>query len=430
MTTFELYKLFTQYPKVSTDTRKDIRDSIFFCLRGENFNGNKFAEQAIDKNVAFVVIDDQAFCKEDERYILVDDTLKMLQNLAICHRSQLKIPFIGLTGSNGKTTTKELITAVLSKKYKTASTQGNLNNHIGVPLTILSINKNHEIVVIEMGANHKGEIKKLCEIADPDYGLITNIGKAHLGGFGTLEGVIKAKSELYDYIKKKQARVFVNYDNELLLDLSEEISRITYGNNSNAQCRGKILNTSPFLFIEWYSKNQTIPIDTNLFGNYNFENVLAAICTGDFFSVKPDKIQSAVESYKPANNRSQIIDSEKNKLIMDAYNANPTSMSNSIREFAEKDFENKLLIIGDMLELGKQSREEHTTIIELIQKHAFEKVYLVGSVFSSLKVPISWKTFVNVDVAKEYIKEQPIENATVFIKGSRGIQLEKLLELL
>lgn len=430
MTTAEIYQLFIRHPKISTDTRKDIRDSIFFCLRGENFNGNKFAEQAIENNAAYVVVDDEKYYIKDKKFILVDDSLKTLQNLAIHHRTQLNITFIGLTGSNGKTTTKELITSVLNKKFKTASTEGNLNNHIGVPLTILAINLNHDIAVIEMGANHQGEIARLCEIADPDYGLITNIGKAHLEGFGSFEGVVKAKSELYDYIRTKKAKVFVNNDNELLLSLSENIARITYGSKINAQCQGSISSNSPYLSINWIRQDERIPIKSNLFGSYNSENILAAICIGNYFKVDVKKIKSAIENYIPSNNRSQIINTKKNKIIMDAYNANPTSMTNSIREFAKMKFANKVLILGDMLELGKHSREEHSAIIDLIQKIGFQKVYLVGKDFSSVETPSSWKTFNKLDTAKEYITKHPVNNSTVFIKGSRGIQLEKLLEAL
>jgi UDP-N-acetylmuramoyl-tripeptide--D-alanyl-D-alanine ligase len=428
-TASELYKLFTGFPKVSTDTRKEIKDSIFFALKGENFNGNEFAETAIKNGAAYAIIDDEEI-KINNKYILVDDVLKTLQELAKYHREYFSISVIGITGSNGKTTTKELINAVLSKKYNIIATSGNLNNHIGVPLTILSITKKTEIAVVEIGANHIGEISELCKIAKPNFGIITNIGKAHLEGFGSIERIIKAKTELYNYIRSVNGKLFVNIDNLLLNQLSDKIHRVTYGTASNAECLIKLLEANPFVQLEWNTADKQYIINSKLIGSYNFENIQAAICIGNYFKVEPGKIIDAIENYEPENNRSQIIESLNNKIILDAYNANPDSMKVSINNFAEMPFKNKILIIGDMLELGNQSVEEHQNVLNIIGNHNYSKVLLIGEEFSSVNSNKNWNTFKTTKEAFEWLKNNPVENASILIKASRLMKLEQLVEVL
>jgi UDP-N-acetylmuramoyl-tripeptide--D-alanyl-D-alanine ligase len=427
----ELYSIYLKHQQVCTDTRKIIPGSLFFALKGETFNANSFAAQAIEKGCSFAIIDEEQY-KAGEKYILVNDVLHTLQQLATFHRKQLNIPVIGITGTNGKTTTKELIHAVLSKKYKVCSTQGNFNNHIGVPLTILSIQKDIEIAVVEMGANHPNEIKELCEISVPDYGLITNIGKAHLEGFGSIEGVVKTKKELYDSIQSSNGKVFVCSDNSLLMNISKGIERKTYGVFPMSDCRGEIIESNPLLKIKWLNNSliKEIHISTNLIGFYNFENVMAAICVGEYFGVNAGDIKDAIENYFPSNNRSQIIRTGKNTILMDAYNANPTSMEVSIMNFRHTSCDKKFVIIGDMLELGKESVIEHEKILKLIEYSEFENIILVGKVFCSLNKPDNFIAFNDVSEASSYIKEKKPTGFNILIKGSRGIKLEKLLEYL
>ena len=430
----KIYSIYQKHNIVCTDTRELKKDSIFFALKGENFNGNAYAEQAINSGCAYAVIDDTKFYKDD-RYIIVNDVLASLQELAKFHRSQLSIPFIAITGTNGKTTTKELISSVLSKKYNTCSTKGNLNNHIGVPLTILSVNKSHEIAVIEMGANHIGEIAALCEIAQPDYGIITNIGKAHLEGFGSLEGVIKAKSELYEFIHNHNGSIFINTDNKLLSDLAKGINKkISYSSSTNSTITGKLIDHNPFVTLHWKmsdegknSANEEI-ITTQIVGKYNFENILSAICIGNYFNVSKEHIQIALEDYIPSNSRSQVIQKNTNTILLDAYNANPTSMVAAIENFYEMNCDNKMLILGDMLELGKDSHKEHQQIIELLKNKGLANTLLIGNHFSETENSIHAKHFNTSDEAKEYLQANKIENTTILIKGSRGIKLEKILE--
>jgi UDP-N-acetylmuramoyl-tripeptide--D-alanyl-D-alanine ligase len=426
-----LYKLYLENPSISTDTRKINKGSIFFSLKGENFNANAFAAQALESGCAYAVVDEKEFCK-DSRFILVDNVLKTLQDLAAYHRKQLNIPVLGITGTNGKTTTKELITAVLAKKYNVAATKGNLNNHIGVPLTLLSVNPLHEIAVVEMGANHPGEIGELCKISDPDLGIITNIGKAHLEGFGSLEGIVNTKKELYDSVKLKKGKLFVCRDNGLLMNLSGDIERITYGVFPDSDCRGEICESNPLLKIKWYSSalKSVVDISTNLIGYYNFENVLAAICIGDYFGVDPHDIKVALEDYQPSNHRSQLISTAKNKIIMDSYNANPTSMEAALRNFMQSTGEHKFAILGDMLELGNDSIPEHQRIYELASNAGFEKIVFVGKVFSLLNQSSDIPAFADAVQAGEWVKAQQPENYNILIKGSRGIRLEKLLDYL
>lgn len=401
---------------------------MFFALHGENFNANEFAGQALNLGCRYTVVDNRKYMI-NEHCIFVEDTLKALQDLAAYHRMTLKIPVIGITGTNGKTTTKELITAVLSKKYSTASTKGNFNNHIGVPLTLLSV-KNEEIAIVEMGASHPGEIAMLCKISQPDYGLITNIGKAHLEGFGSLEGVVNTKKELYDWILGVKGKVFVCKDNSLLMEISKGIEQITYGVFPGSNCKGEIIESDPLLKLRWFNNSSIVDINTNLYGYYNFENVMAAICIGHYFGVEENKIKEAIENYFPSNNRSQIIRTKENFIIMDAYNANPTSVDASIRNFMQLNANKKYAAIGDMLELGNDAEKEHEKILNLLNDAAFEKVILVGKIFSSMNRNKKFKVFLKSEEASEYLKKEKPVGYHFLIKGSRGIQLEKILEAL
>lgn len=414
----ELHQIFLRSKGVCIDTRKIIKNSIFFALKGKNFNGNEFAKTALKNGCNYVVIDEREF-QEDERFILVDDVLKYLQQLSNYHRKKLKCPVIGITGTNGKTTTKELIFAILNSKYKTVATQGNLNNHIGVPLTLLSTPLETEMLIVEMGANHPGEINFLSEITQPNFGIITNIGKAHLEGFGGYEGVIKTKSELYQYIMKTNGKLFVNSDDDLLLSLSKNSERIKYGKDS------QLISANPLL--EFNFKNTHI--STNLIGSYNFYNLALACSVGDFFGVSIDNCKSAIESYIPSNNRSQVERSEKgNTLILDAYNANPSSMLVAIQSFEQIKAKKKIAILGDMLELGDDSLQEHQLITEELVKRNFHQVLLVGNEFKQTKNNFLY--FENTNQIRTWIQNNPIQNSTVLLKGSRGIRLESLIEFL
>lgn len=430
----QIYKLYSQKYIVTTDSRKVEQGCVFVALKGEHFDGNDFAYKVAEDNFAACVIADRKDLPYHERLFIVDDCITTLQELAKLHRKKNNIPVIGITGTNGKTTTKELISTVLSQKYNIIYTQGNFNNHLGVPLTLLQIKPNTEIAVVEMGANHPKEIEQLCEIAQPDFGIITNIGKAHLEGFGNFEGVVKTKNELYQYIKlkskKQEAKIFVNSDNDLLVELSKEIPSLYYGSkikttNLSLLVQGsKLKNQSPYLNIEWNNNE----IKTNLVGDYNFENVMAAIAIGNYFNVESNLIIKALENYRPTNNRSQFIETDKNKIVMDAYNANPVSMSNAINNFKNICDNNHLLILGDMRELGKESLSEHLEILNLIKKLNFNNVILVGSEFS--KVNKDFTSFSNVDELIKHINENEISGMKILIKGSNSIHLEKIINLL
>lgn len=423
-----LYSIFQQHPVISTDTRTIIPGSLFFALKGQNFNGNNFAEFALQQGAAFVIVDDPLYCN-DSRYILTDNVLDTLQKLAVYHRKKLKTKVIGITGTNGKTTTKELILSVLKQKFNTLATTGNLNNHIGVPLTLLKGDPETEFAVIEMGANHLGEIGELCEIALPDYGIITNIGKAHLEGFGSMEGIIETKSALYRYIASTGGTVFVHSDDLLLLNLSKNQNKITYGTKSESDCRCGITVPMPFLNMKWYC-NDDINMQTQLVGIYNFENVMAAICIGNYFGVEPGKIKEAIESYTPTNNRSQQMNTLTNNVILDCYNANPTSMEASIVSFRNMSANNNVLILGDMFELGKCAEEEHTKIIELIKSLHFNKVILAGDIFSRVSEGNGFISFQDCESVIKWLIENPVTNSNVLIKGSRGMKMERLLDYL
>ena len=419
----ELYFIYLKHPEIVTDTRKIKPNSLFFALRGPNFDANTLAEQALNLGSSYAVIDNPEFKKSD-RYILVDDVLSTLQQLANHHRKQLKIPILGLTGSNGKTTTKELIHAVLQQKFKTHATAGNLNNHIGVPLTLLGIKKEHEFAIIEMGANHVGEIKFLSELAEPDFGMITNIGIAHIEGFGSAEAIKKAKSELYDFIYSKKGTLFVNGDDETLMNLSANHQRIIYGDKSEFNTRGKYISADPFVKIE--TENQII--QSNLAGKYNYNNILAAVCIGKHFGISIEKIKKGIEDYIPENNRSQIIKKNSNTIIMDAYNANPSSMKAAIENFEEMNAPTKIAFLGDMFEMGHVAKEEHQKIIDQINTKKLKAIFF-GKEFSTLlKNQSQHLFFETAEQSKSYFENNKIENTLILIKGSRGMKLESILE--
>lgn len=422
-----LYELYRKHPVVTTDTRNCPDSSIFIALKGESFNGNKFAAQAIEKGCAYAIVDEAQFATSD-KIILVYDCLQTLQQLANYHRRQLTIPVIGITGTNGKTTTKELTSAVLSKKYNVLFTQGNLNNHIGVPLTLLKINDSHEIAVIEMGANHPGEIKTLVEIAEPDCGLITNVGKAHLEGFGSFEGVIRTKGELYDYLRAKGGKIFIHNENEYLQQISEGLEKVSYGEANGLYITGKMTGCSPFLAFEWQHSEVKHTVTTQLIGGYNLTNALVAAAVGIYFGVSEEKISEALTEYKPQNNRSQLTLTERNQLIIDAYNANPSSMQAAVTNFGQMEAAAKVLILGDMFELGATSAEEHQKVVDLIGQHSFDLVLLCGENFSISNH--KFKSFLGTTDLLHYLQEYPISDATVLIKGSRGMKLEQTIEWL
>lgn len=432
----QLYNLFLQHPIICTDSRNCPEGSMFFALKGENFNANSFAIGALEKGCSYAVVD-QAEYAIDERFILVDNTLETLQALARHHREQLGTTIIGITGTNGKTTSKELIASVLKEKYSIHYTQGNLNNHIGVPLTLLQLNKSHELAVIEMGANHQGEIAFLAEIARPDFGIITNVGKAHLEGFGSFEGVMKTKAELYDFILKAGKKAFINSGNEYLVSMAQKAGLTDEYLQKYAvstQCKtlslcGTITDCSPFLSVKCKTADDTeFEISTQLIGTYNAENILAAATIGHYFGLTTGQIKTGLESYVPQNNRSQLTITDRNKLVVDAYNANPTSMKAAVLNFAQMNVANKVLILGDMLELGDQSASEHQYIIDLLEQNNLQQVLLVGPEFSKTKN--NFKTFRHVDEVIEALTASPIQDSYVLIKGSRGIKLEKTISSL
>ena len=421
-----IHQHFTKAYKVSTDSRKVEHDAVFFALKGENFDANDFALQVAETGEASLVVADRQSLPKHERILIVDDTLKVLQDLARYHRRQCKATVLAITGTNGKTTTKELVSAVLAKKYNLIHTMGNLNNHIGVPLTLLSIKPDTEMAVVEMGANHPGEIETLCKIAEPDYGLITNVGKAHLEGFGSFDGIINTKTELYRHIKANGKAVFVNRANSILWKHSEEQQRISYGCHCDANYPVAKSSCDPYLSVKWQKRD----IRTQLVGSYNFENVAAAIAVGSHFSVEADAIVEALEAYIPTNSRSQVIETRKNKIIMDAYNANPTSMQAALHNFAEICGEQHLLILGDMRELGDASEEEHRAILALMKELGFKEALLVGPNFCAYNDNANWKSFSKVEDLCKDVESHAIEGKTILIKGSRGIMLEKILPLL
>jgi UDP-N-acetylmuramoyl-tripeptide--D-alanyl-D-alanine ligase len=421
----DLYKLYLQYPSVKIDTRKVVNGDIFFALKGPNFNGNHFAAQALEAGASFVVIDEEVNFK-DERLIKSDDALLSLQQLAKHHRNQFNIPFIAITGSNGKTTTKELVHQVLSSSYKTYTTEGNLNNHIGIPLTILKIKSDAEMAVIEMGANHQKEIKDYCFYTLPTHGLITNCGKAHLEGFGSEEGVRKGKGELFDHLREKGGTAFVNNDDSYIKAMSTGIKNIiTYG-CSNADITGSSTGISSFLEVQITKGADIELIKTQLVGQYNLLNVLAAVTIGGHFNIDNTKIKNALENYIPLNSRSQLIKQGTNTIILDAYNANPDSMKAAIDNFAQMQGANKILMLGSMMELGKGSEKEHEEIIKIIDGYKWTNVILVGNNFKNIKHTYNY--FDDALLAKKWFNAQQLHNSHILIKGSRSVMMEKILE--
>lgn len=421
----DLYQLFLQYPSVQTDTRKLKKGDIFFALKGPNFNANSFAAQALEMGAAIAVVDeDQGL--DDSRMVLVDDVLLTLQELAKYHREQFSIPFIGITGSNGKTTSKELIYAVLSSHYKTYTTKGNLNNHIGVPLTLLSVKPDAEMAVIEMGANHQKEIEGYCRYTQPTHGLITNCGKAHLEGFGGVEGVRKGKGELFDYLRAHEGTAFVYADYDYLQPMSAGIGHIIRYGSTEGLVQGKILSNEPFLQVGIHAGMQEVnSIQTQLVGDYNLPNILCAAAIGKFFSVPEEKIKASIEQYAPSNSRSQLIQRGTNTIILDAYNANPTSMKAAIENFAHLNASKKVLMLGGMMELGAESIEEHKAILSLIKQYAWQNVVLVGGDFANINHDFPF--FPSSANAREWFLQQAFENTHFLIKGSRSMQMEKIL---
>lgn len=448
-TTQQLYQLFLQHPVICTDTRKIGAGSLFFALKGDKFDANTFAEKAIEAGAAYAVIDNPVY-QLNEKYLLVDDVLTALQDLARHHRQQLSIPVIGLTGTNGKTTTKELINAVLSQHFKTQATQGNLNNHIGVPLTILTINTSHQVAVIEMGANHQKEIELLCSIAQPSHGLITNVGKAHLEGFGGVEGVKKGKGELYDYFLKSESlqvrksgspsSVFINSDDNTLLEMAGARKLhdvVYYGTNTiDDLVSGELVENSPLLGLEWANNKtgEVYKVKTQLTGAYNLHNILAAITIGTYFNIPAAEINAGVEGYQPKNNRSQIVQTATNTLICDYYNANPSSMFVAIENIGKLDAKRKVLILGDMFEMGPESAVEHASVIQKALDTEVDERIFIGKDFlsqnSKFKIQNQDVTFyATAEDAIAGLKAGPITGSTILIKGSRGMALERLVEL-
>lgn len=428
----QLYKIFTEHQVVTTDSRDVPEGSLFFALKGESFDGNKYAVAALEKGAAFAVVDDKSVADEaaeewKDRLILTDDVLTTLQQLAKYHRCQLGTTIVGVTGTNGKTTTKELIATVLSKKYNVLYTQGNFNNHIGVPKTLLRLTEEHDIAVIEMGANHPGEIKTLVDIVLPDYGIITNVGKAHLLGFGSFEGVIRTKGELYDYLREDDGTVFINNDNEHLAGISHDLPLIKYGQKDDDELfvQGEFIECNPFLKFSWQSMmGEKHEVQTKLIGSYNIDNALAAACIGTFFNVKEEDICAALTDYTPTNNRSQLTVTEDNQLVVDAYNANPTSMAAALDNFTVLKAPRKMCILGAMKELGEASTEEHKKVVEKVKQSGFDLVWLVGEEFGDAM------THKDIDAVKAAISEDKPKSYTILIKGSNSTKLIQCVEML
>ena len=410
-----IYNLYSKHFLVDTDTRNIRKNTIFFALKGDNFNGNKFAKTALDLGAIYAIVDEKKYATQSN-IILVSNVLETLQCLANYHRNALKAPIIGLTGSNGKTTTKELINVILSKRYKTTATKGNLNNHIGVPLTLLSMTPETEIGIVEMGANHKKEIEHLCTICEPDFGYITNFGKAHLEGFGGIEGVIEGKSELYTFLEKNNKTVFINPEDDIQVEKTKDIKIIKFNDEL------KFVEVNPFVKLSFNSNF----IQSNLIGKYNYTNIAIACTIGEYFKISNTKIKEAIENYIPNNNRSQVIEKKSNKIILDAYNANPSSMKAALDNFASLNEEYKTVILGDMFELGDSSLEEHQSIVDLVKGLNFNNSFFVGENFYQTKTnKLLFKTFKDL---LAYINNNPLKYQSILIKGSRGMRLERLLD--
>lgn len=427
-----LYQIFLECTSVTTDSRNCPQGSLFIALKGDNFNGNAFASKALESGSSYAVIDEAEYAPTgDIHYIVVDNCLQTLQQLANYHRRQLGTPIIGITGTNGKTTTKELIAAVLSQRYNVLYTLGNLNNPIGVPLTLLRLKPEHNLAIVEMGASHPGDIKELAEIAEPDYGIITNVGKAHLEGFGSFEGVIKTKGELYDFMRtRKDSAIFIDHNNPYLNKIAQGLPKITYGIEDDLYVNGHIVDNSPYLTFEWKIGRDGMrhEVKTQLIGEYNFSNALAAATVGRFFGVDPEKIDLALTEYTPQNNRSQLKKTTDNTLIIDAYNANPTSMMASISNFRNMEVEQKMLILGDMRELGKDSADEHQKIVDYLEECGFTEVALVGELFAATRH--SYPTYPDAPTLIAELQKNKPSGRMILIKGSNGIKLSSVVEYL
>ena len=427
MSIIDLYDLFIHNPQITTDSRNCPKGSIFFALKGDKFDGNQYAAKALSSGCVYAVIDNPDYYI-GERTILVDNVLKTLQQLAHHHRKVLGLPIIGITGTNGKTTTKELLAAVLSTKFNLLYTEGNFNNHIGVPLTLLRLTHDHEMAVIEMGASHPGDIKELVDIVHPNYGIITNVGRAHLEGFGSFEGVIRTKGELYDYIRRSKGKIFIKKENEYLQSIAKGIEQITYGNGDDAFASGQVVSCDPFLVFNWKQQGKLHTVETHMIGSYNLDNVLAAVAVGRFFKIPAERISRAIAAYEPTNNRSQFKKTDNNELIIDAYNANPSSMKVALDNFITMPVQPKAIILGDMRELGPTSDELHAEVVEQIKKGQFDKVFLCGEHFS--KVGKEFSPFATTEAMVEELRKQPLKGYHILIKGSHSMGLEKLADIL
>lgn len=427
MTIAELYELFIHHPTITTDSRNCPRGSLFFALKGERFDGNQYAAKALALGCAYAVIDNPDYA-QGERTIVVENALRTLQQLAHRHRKVLGIPVIGITGTNGKTTTKELLAAVLSTKYNLLYTQGNLNNQIGVPLTLLRLNHEHEMAVIEMGASHPGDIKELVDIAQPNYGIITNVGCAHLEGFGSFEQVVKTKGELYDYLRRAKGKIFIKKENADLQAIARGIEQITYGHAEDSFAWGHVAECNPFLVFEWKQQGKLHRVETHLIGDYNIDNVLAAVAVGRYFKIPAERISRAIAGYEPSNHRSEWRKTEKNELIIDAYNANPSSMRAALDNFAALAKGPKAVILGDMKELGPGSDRLHAEVVDRIRAGAFDKVWLCGEHFS--RTAGHFPVYPTTETLVEELRRHPIEGYTILIKGSHSMGLEKVAEVL
>ncbi|MBT1281296.1 UDP-N-acetylmuramoyl-tripeptide--D-alanyl-D-alanine ligase [Parabacteroides distasonis] len=427
MSIIDLYDLFIHNPQITTDSRNCPKGSIFFALKGDKFDGNQYAGKALASGCVYAVIDNPDYYI-GERTILVDNVLKTLQQLAHHHRKVLGLPIIGITGTNGKTTTKELLAAVLSTKFNLLYTEGNFNNHIGVPLTLLRLTHDHEMAVIEMGASHPGDIKELVDIVHPNYGIITNVGRAHLEGFGSFEGVIRTKGELYDYIRRSKGKIFIKKENEYLQSIAKGIEQITYGNGDDAFASGQVVSCDPFLVFNWKQQGKLHTVETHMIGSYNLDNVLAAVAVGRFFKIPAERISRAIAAYEPTNNRSQFKKTDNNELIIDAYNANPSSMKVALDNFITMPVQPKAIILGDMRELGPTSDELHAEVVAQIKKGQFDKVFLCGEHFS--KVGKEFSPFATTEAMVEELRKQPLKGYHILIKGSHSMGLEKLADIL
>lgn len=423
----ELYELFLHHEKITTDSRHCPTNSLFFALKGERFDGNQYAAKALEAGAAYAIIDNPEYLSGD-RMILVDNVLDCLQQLAHRHRKALGIPVIGITGTNGKTTTKELLASVLATKFNVLATEGNLNNQIGVPLTLLRMNPDHEIAVVEMGASHPGDIDELVHIVAPNYGLITNVGCAHLEGFGSFEGVLHTKGELYDYLRHTNGKIFINQENKDLMGIAHGLEQITYGQHEGAFAVGHVVESNPFLTFDWKQQGKIHVVETHLVGAYNIDNVLAAVAVGRYFKIPAERISRAIAAYEPTNNRSQYKKTERNDLIIDAYNANPTSMKAALDNFASLPVHPKAVVLGDMLELGKTSDELHGGIVRQLQAEAFDKVYLCGQHFA--RTADGFPSFTTTEELIAALRQDKLEGYHILIKGSHSMGLENVVELL